>query len=803
MRGFRHSLIVLFALATLSGASTLHAGWMQDGTVVCAAGDNQEWPAMIPDGEGGAFITWMDYRSATIDIYANRIDRFGDALWAPNGVPICTASGDQYYPRIISDYAGGAIITWHDGRGTYWDIYAQRIDPDGNVLWTADGAGVCTETWDSYYPELAPDLAGGAIIAWIDNRMGNFDIFAQRINANGSKLWFGYGNCMCAASGNQIEISIIPNAVGSAILVWEDNRSGNTDVYANRTYADGNVAWGANGTAVCTATGGQNEPVLVSDGAGGAIFSWSDYRNGNADIYAQRFTSAGSAAWTNDGVPLCAASNTQTDPRIATDGGGAIIAWWDYRSGSNYDIYAQRVDPDGNALWSADGIAVCTAANNQSYVELGAYGAGGTVAAWYDYRGGSSGDIYAQRLDEMGNALWAADGIAVCCASGDQEQPRVVCDGSGNALVAWYDGRISGNENIYAQRLDPKGNWGFPAPRIAFVRDVPGDEGGNVTTAWHASQYDPLGQITRYTIWRSIAAPMAALLTDGGARLLTSAADIPPTADGRLIRVELRGGTTYFWELIGSQDAYYLESYSKLVPTAFDSTAACDEYEYFQIIAHTSAPLTFWVSEPDSGYSVDNLSPCPPLGLAGEQQYEPAGLLLSWDPNVEPDLDGYVVHRGLTEDFMPGPGNLLASPCDTFLIDGEWRWDTPFFYKVAAVDVHGNTSGFALLRPVDVTGADTPGVPRSSFLAQNVPNPFNPSTTLRFGLRESAHVTLRIYDAAGRLVRTLVDDHRPAGLYDKAWDGRDAAGRASASGVYFCKLVAGRFEETRKIVLLK
>ena len=83
------------------------------------------------------------------------------------------------------------------------------------------------------------------------------------------------------------------------------------------------------------------------------------------------------------------------------------------------------------------------------------------------------------------------------------------------------------------------------------------------------------------------------------------------------------------------------------------------------------------------------------------------------------------------------------------------------------------------------------------------PNPFNPSTTIAFELSKPGLASLRIYDPAGRLVRVLVDDHLTASVYREIWDGRDDAGREVASGVYFYRLTAGVFSETKKMVLLR
>jgi aminopeptidase N len=94
-------------------------------------------------------------------------------------------------------------------------------------------------------------------------------------------------------------------------------------------------------------------------------------------------------------------------------------------------------------------------------------------------------------------------------------------------------------------------------------------------------------------------------------------------------------------------------------------------------------------------------------------------------------------------------------------------------------------------------------VPSFAFLDQNYPNPFNPATTIRFRLNEPAAVSLRIYDAAGRLVRVLVEAPLSAGSHARAWDGTDSRGAEVSSGVYLYRLDAGSFSRTRKMILIR
>src|SRR5580765_6552018 len=102
-------------------------------------------------------------------------------------------------------------------------------------------------------------------------------------------------------------------------------------------------------TAVCTATGSQSSVVAVSDGAGGIIVAWADPRFGSNDIFAQRLSATGVPLWTANGVAVCNAAQDQSQVSIAADGsGGAILAWYDNRSFGG-DIYAQRITSAGTS----------------------------------------------------------------------------------------------------------------------------------------------------------------------------------------------------------------------------------------------------------------------------------------------------------------------------------------------------------------------------------------------------------------------------------------------------------------------
>jgi hypothetical protein len=125
------------------------------------------------------------------DIYVQRVNLLGTPQWTDDGLSICVAGLNQLNPTIISDGAGGAIITWQDyqgGSSSSWDIYAQRINASGSVRWTPNGEAITFFIDDQQNPQITADGSGRAIITWQDNRRGisNPEIYAHQVNASGN-----------------------------------------------------------------------------------------------------------------------------------------------------------------------------------------------------------------------------------------------------------------------------------------------------------------------------------------------------------------------------------------------------------------------------------------------------------------------------------------------------------------------------------------------------------------------------------------------------------------------------------------
>ncbi len=478
-------LVIFLLLASVMSSVHCLAQWSANpalNNAICTAVDNQNNTTITSDGNGGAIITWLDFRGgAFYDIYAQRIDADGVIRWTSDGVAICTASGDQSFQTITPDGIGGAIITWQDNR-TVNGLYAQRINGAGVTQWASDGVQICTGTIRN--PMIISDGIGGAIITWQDFRSGNVDIYAQRINAGGTVQWTSNGLAICTAANIQRYPTITSDGSSGAIIVWEDARNGiNNHIYAQGINANGTVKWTNDGIAICTAPTENFAPTIISDGSAGAIVTW--YTNlfvtptdGN-DIYAQRINASGVVQWIANGVAICKATGDQYQPVIISDGSaGAIISWTDQRSGT--DVYAQRIDANGTLQWTTDGAAICTATNTQSFPTIASDGGAGAIITWYDFRSGANSDIYAQRINASGGLQWTTDGVAVSTAGGDQTLTSIISNSNAESIITWQDTRNGSGYDIYAQHVNANGSLATGSQTITAFTSPSGPIGTTV-----------------------------------------------------------------------------------------------------------------------------------------------------------------------------------------------------------------------------------------------------------------------------------------------------------------------------------
>ena len=456
-RLIRLSARLLFLL--LVGTCGLHRIAIAE-VAVSTAVDGQFLPWVVDDGEGGVIVMWEDYRTGKDwDVYAQRVDSAEKTLWELNGLAICKADRNQRRLRMVRDDKH-AIVVWNDRRDrSNWDIYAQAVSLDGDILWQTDGTPVCVNSADQSTQAIMSDGEGGAICIWEDERLSSEfqDLYIQRLTATGEPMWKVDGIPVYPSESLQSDPILINDEAGGFYIVWWDVIGYDAwHLMAYRLRLDAAPLWDAP-ILITPMEGMQGEPRVIADGEGGIIVLWQVYENFiNDQLYAQRIAPDGSKMWDENGIPVCTALGIQKHASVVSDGSGGFIAVWRDERDVYSDLYAQRVRADGTLAWEKDGIPICTAGGHQDKPFIVHTENDRFFVAWVDYRedfGEESRDaIYGQQIDLSGVLLWEETGVPISTSTGEHHPPFVVSIGDGTWVVVWSNMQEDKGD-IYLERF--------------------------------------------------------------------------------------------------------------------------------------------------------------------------------------------------------------------------------------------------------------------------------------------------------------------------------------------------------------
>jgi len=334
-------------------------------------------------------------------------------------------------------------------------------------------------------------------------------------------------------------------------------------------------------------------------------------------------------------------------------------------------------------------------------------------------------------------------------------------------------------------------------PGIISITDVPNDQGKQVQVVWHRSSLDiPYSPtpIISYSVWRFdeiFERKSSTFICNNPLEILKQA--------------NREEDYLYYWQkrdeiltFITQLPAIQIEQYSVIAPTLFDSSATSCNYSKFEVIAHTDTVWVYFESEPDSGYSVDNLAPSAPQGFNGfivGNQVE-----LYWQPCPDEDFQYYAIYK--SNESSNYPDEPYATTIDTFYIDTNITYD-PIYYVLTAFDYNGNESEYSeelLVTLIDIDD-NISDIPEHYSISQNYPNPFKTTTSIRYAIPELVNIKFEIYNIKGQLVETLINEDKPAGYHTIEWNISKKSD--ISSGLYFYKLITKDKTLIKKMVLMR
>ncbi len=460
----------------------------------------QKRPAISHDAAGNFVVTWESGVGGVWDIYAQRFDNEGQALADFFQVDVNDPSTASNYPDVSCSPAGDFVVSWRDPRDDN-SIYAQLYDSSGQPH--GDNFRVNEDTGTAFQgnPAIEHDGAGGFVVVWDHNENFNTaDIYAQRFNNAGQAQGNNY-KITDGTIGFGFAPAIGMHSDGSFVTAWRDFRGVVPEVYAQRV-SSSDQRLGDNFPVLDVPQGCSDQiaPVVDQDSSGNFVVVWEDTRNGDEDIYARLFSRDGVALGDDFKVSDAPLNINERTPAVSRDAfGNFVVVWEDFRNG-RADIYAQRFDNNGvpqgvNFLINDDGEST-----SQDFPVISLDPQGNFVVVWYDNN--TNHGLYARRFDSAGQALGSQFKVDQVPATSSNVQ-AISHDADGGFVVAWA-GRGE-NRGIYAQRYSNEGqsigdNFLVSDVTIATVPKINHNTAGNFVIVWreireiYARRFDSDGQ---------------------------------------------------------------------------------------------------------------------------------------------------------------------------------------------------------------------------------------------------------------------------------------------------------------------
>lgn len=466
MKSFITTLLLVLLVAYVNKAQWKTT--VEENNIISAAPGAQLYPSVALDKRGGFFVAWTDARNSATgnDIYIQRFDSLGNTYFTDNGIPVCVADGNQQYPWVVGTTDDCVIVFWYDDRPNYTnstDLYAQKLDLNGNPLWELNGVPV--SQYNTPTPgalseiSIVPDDNGGAYVSWTRSYFGYGQLRAQRIDTNGNIMWdstgailtdgavdtrspriarnpkgvtivyrhttssysiyyqivdstgnlqFASPGKLVAVDGPQIGTSVTLADIenGEAVVVaWAANSGG---LFAQAMDMQGNRLWGEDPVVINNVPGEHSSfRIIRSRTTSDYYLVWKDGRRINvaSDIYAQKLNSLGQRQWTENGIKVSGTPYAFTNVSLSTNNNGIYVSWSEASNPQGPGIYVQRINPDSTFAWQSDAVRLTNQFLNAGIVTLNPDINNGGAFVIFAYAGpptGTGDNLYAKYIGANG-----------------------------------------------------------------------------------------------------------------------------------------------------------------------------------------------------------------------------------------------------------------------------------------------------------------------------------------------------------------------------------------------------------------
>ncbi len=732
-------------------------------------------PAVAALSTGGFVVVWEDSRDGA-NIYGQIIGDGANLTGVNFRVNSNVNSPYRIAPDVVASNDTTFAVVWEDARDGNGHSYFRILKNDGTPLYD-------DLLLEANYPEayqFGPQVrfieGTGYFAGWISTRDAGQSVYGQVISKASAPVdtSFRINDQLTDICWDLRMAAARDSGVG---CVWADYTS--TAQIKYQKISNLGKLTASNVTMEDNSLIGERSFPAIAFRSSGLNVIWTDERNGNPDILQQRMDLSLSEALDNLILNDDQAGSQQYTPDIAWLPQGANAVVWRDCQVDGGDIYLQRTSVSGASIGAVLRVNDDPGTSLQSNPRIGTSTSGGMTVVWKDSRtatGIAGQNIFAQRLSVDGTKVGANFVVNNDGTSKPKSQPDIAVGSDGGSVIVWVDERTT-KKQIYLQRYNSSG--------VAV--------GGNQLVA------DVSGAVESFSPHvgvRNDASFVVSFLSivSGHQELFIQRFGASGVAVGDLHMLDVDTSQVQILDA----DIFVHDSKGAFYIATIQTSASGSVIKWYRYGFNGSLELgNIQVSDVTGG----NFGELRTDGDIND------GIVVAWSDSRSGIQRGYF--QMLREDgFHIGANTPVSTGSSPFLEKHPTVTLNNGFVFCSWIDNRNAGRGFDVFLNYDQYTATDVGdvdvsLPKQFDLEQNFPNPFNPQTIIRYELRKAQAVTLVIYNTLGQQVRTLVDDYQTAGCYTVTWDGTSSTASQVSSGIYFYRLQAGDYSETRKMTLLK
>jgi hypothetical protein len=288
----------------------------------------------VADALGGTLVVWRHRLSQDRSvILAQRIDAQGNPLWGAGGLRVSLRASNQTNPRVARDNMSGMAVAWRDEANNASELRVQRIDFQGNRLWSLEGLKVAAPMGAADFPSIAAVGTGSVAIAWNTSERQTSQILLQRVGPEPVLKW---GPALYASQRpptyNRWNPALWGNEGGGVWVGWEDfGNLANYQIQVNHLNEGGSSVWPSGELTAAPALGDQGKMTLTGNGNGGVWMAWIDNRLSDIALYVQEIDGAGARLQGPGGRRVADHLTKSSKPQLVSLGGGQAAVVWTER----------------------------------------------------------------------------------------------------------------------------------------------------------------------------------------------------------------------------------------------------------------------------------------------------------------------------------------------------------------------------------------------------------------------------------------------------------------------------------------